>query len=230
MLVTNSSNRANQTSIGVERALTKKKVRKLSGGRRQRLLGRSQPGGGGGRRHRGRGEVRRAAGGVRRASAGDVVLVHCDPKPARGRRLAKQGLINSLLVRMSCKGAVLTPAGERSVSRGDAELVARAGLGVKDRSWAGLDEVSLAKLRRGRKRLLPFLLAANPVKYGKPLKLTCGETMAGALWIVGMQRDARALLGKFTCQVWRQLFDLSKWLLDAFTSCDDSAAVVRVAE
>jgi pre-rRNA-processing protein TSR3 len=151
---------------------------------------------------------------------------HCDPKRCTGRRLAKQGVIHSLQVSMPCKGVVLTPAGDCSVSREDAELVARAGLGVVDCSWARLDEVPFAKLRCGRKRLLPFLLAANPVNYGKPLKLTCAEAMAGALWIVGMQRDARALLGKFT---WgSSFFDLNKGLLEAYAACEDSAAVVRV--
>jgi pre-rRNA-processing protein TSR3 len=151
---------------------------------------------------------------------------HCDPKRCTGRRLAKQGVIHSLAVSVPCKGVVLTPAGDCAVSRQDADLVRRAGLGVVDCSWARLDEVPFDKLRCGRKRLLPFLLAANPVNYGRPLKLTCAEAMAGALWIVGMQSDAESLLGKFA---WGgSFFALNRGLLDAYAACADSAAVVCV--
>lgn len=151
---------------------------------------------------------------------------HCDPRRCTGRKLANAGLIHSLSVSMSCAGVVLTPAGDSSISRADAELVARAGLGVVDCSWARLEEVPFGKLRCGRRRLLPFLLAANPVNYGKPLKLTCAEALAGALWIVGKREDAQALLGKFA---WGEsFFALNRGLLDAYAECADSAEVVRV--
>jgi pre-rRNA-processing protein TSR3 len=63
---------------------------------------------------------------------------HYDPNRCTGRRLANPGGIHSLLV--SLPGVVLMLAGERLVWREDAELVARAGLGTVDCSWARLDE------------------------------------------------------------------------------------------
>lgn len=151
---------------------------------------------------------------------------HCDPKRCTGRKLAKQGVIYALQVSMPCKGVVLTPMADSAVSRADKELVLRAGLGVVDCSWARLDEVPFSKLRCGAKRLLPFLLAANPVNYGKPLKLTCAEAMAATLWIVGLPEDARSLLGKFTWGA--SFFSLNEGLLEAYAACEDSAAVVQV--
>ena len=57
----------------------------------------------------------------------------------------------------------------------DSELVSGRGLGVVDCSWAKLDETPLSKLKSGGNRLLPMLMAGNPVNYGKPNRLTCVE-------------------------------------------------------
>ena len=79
----------------------------------------------------------------------------------------------------------------------DAELVGSKGLGVVDCSWAKLEETPLSKLKSGGNRLLPLLIATNPVNYGKPHRLTCVEAFAGALYICGLEEEsAQVLEGK----------------------------------
>ena len=75
--------------------------------------------------------------------------------------------------------------------------MAARGLAVVDCSWAKLDETPLAKLKSGGNRLLPMLIAGNPVNYGKPHRLTCVEAFAAALYICGMEEESANVLEGF---------------------------------
>jgi len=46
-------------------------------------------------------------------------------------------------------------------------------------------------------RRLPILLAANPINYGKPYRLSTAEAIAGALYILGFREQAEIVMSKF---------------------------------
>ncbi|GAB0493347.1 hypothetical protein MMPV_004628 [Pyropia vietnamensis] len=148
----------------------------------------------------------------------------CDPRRCSGRRLVRAGAIRSLRLTQPCRGLLLTPTATVALSPADGDTLRRGGLTVVDCSWARVDEIDWRVLRGGVPRLLPFLLAANPVNYGRPLKLTCAEALAAGLWIGGERNQARAVMAHFG---WgHSFFALNAELLDAYAAAADSAGVV----
>jgi len=62
-----------------------------------------------------------------------------------------------------------------------------------DCSWKQRERVFESFRARTRRRL-PYLLAANPVNYGRPYELTTAEALAAALYILGESQRARGTL------------------------------------
>lgn len=152
---------------------------------------------------------------------------HCDPKRCSGKKLSRLGLIQELRVGQKFRGIVLTPNATQTLSPADARIVAENGVAVVECSWARLDEVPFGKLKSPNERLLPHMIATNPVNYGKPMKLNCVEALAAAFYLCSMPAQGRLLLSKFG---WGEHFPKinARWIR-AYRDCKDAREVDQLS-
>jgi pre-rRNA-processing protein TSR3 len=152
-------------------------------------------------------------------------FAQCDPKRCTGARLARRGILERMPLKQAFRGIVLDPEAKTAVSPADTEILEKSGLSLIDCSWARLQEIPFHQMRAGHHRLLPFMVAANSVNYGRPYKLTCAEAGAATLYICGKSDAARALLQGFS---WgEEFFSLNQQVLDLYATCKDSEDVVQ---
>jgi pre-rRNA-processing protein TSR3 len=126
------------------------------------------------------------------------------------------------------KGAViLNPFSEKAFSPADRERILHRGLAAIDCSWIHADEVFELHMR-GASRCLPYLIAANPVNYGIPTKLSTVEALTAALYIANFKQEAENLLSIFK---WGpQFIRLNQKLLDTYAKAKDSGEIVKLQE
>jgi pre-rRNA-processing protein TSR3 len=158
-----------------------------------------------------------------------VVVYHarqCDPKKCSTLKLKRFGLVDVVFrVRLLPRGAiVLNALAERAFSPSDKPRMERFGLAALDYSWERGIQPHLASYVISR--CLPFLVAANPVNFGTPTKLSTVEALAAALYIADLKSDAEKLLGIFK---WGPEFvSLNFERLEAYAKAKDSGEVLEL--
>ena len=168
-----------------------------------------------------------APGGSRRPAfkAACWDLGHCDPKRCSGKRLMKLGLMRDLHVGQRHPGVIITPNGKHTVSPADTPLLEQFGAAVVECSWARTQEVQWSKVGGKCERLLPYLVAANSVNYGKPLRLNCVEALAAAFYICGHPEWAEEVLTPFSYG--KEFLEINSTLLKKYAACEDEEGVKR---
>lgn len=120
---------------------------------------------------------------------------------------------------------ILNPFAEKAFSPADRATIIRHGLSAIDCSWIHAGEVFELRIH-GVSRALPYLVAANPVNYGAPTKLSTVEALAAALYIAGFSGQAEELLAKFK---WGPEFvRLNRKLLNAYAGAKNSTEIVEL--
>ncbi|KAM4057944.1 putative fer4-like domain in RNase L inhibitor [Hirsutella rhossiliensis] len=152
-------------------------------------------------------------------------LGHCDPKRCSGKRLMRLGLMRELHLGQRHNGVIITPNGKQVLSPADAPLMDQHGAAVVECSWARTAEVQWAKVGGKCERLLPYLVAANTVNYGKPWRLNCVEALAAAFYICRHPDWAEQVLAPFPYGP--SFLDINRTVLDKYAACDDDAHVKR---
>lgn len=162
-----------------------------------------------------------------------LVVVHFaedDPRKCTARKMQRFGLAELVpsLRQVPHEAVLLSPFSKKSLSAEDAVAVRRFGLVAVDCSWKTAEE-SFGRLEaRNPSRALPFLVAANPVNYGKPFQLTTLEAFAAALYIIGDIPGAERLVLLYK---WAPHFlVLNREPLEAYRRARTSAEVVAAMQ
>jgi pre-rRNA-processing protein TSR3 len=151
----------------------------------------------------------------------------CDPKKCTAKRMLKFGLGKEAktLSAIPSGSIVLSPFSQRALSPADIGH-AKRGLVVMDLTWTNIDQ--FPRLKKVEERALPYLLASNPINWGRPMELNSAEAVMASLLILGEKEQAEGFLERFN---WAPEFlRLNGAMLEDYSKARDSTEVVRIQQ
>jgi len=149
-----------------------------------------------------------------------------DPKKCSAKKLAKFGFVKlETNIRKTPKDVILlNPFAKKSLSKEDLSTARKHGILAVDCSWKHAENSFDFLIKRCRSRALPFVVAVNPVNYGKPLKLSTLEAFATALYILGDAKKAEEMLNLYK---WGPNFlVLNKEPLEDYRNAKNSSEII----
>ena len=155
-----------------------------------------------------------------------LLLRQDDPGKCTAAKLAKFRLARPLyrLRQVPRRALVLNPYATQHVLSRDRDDVVNHGLVAIDCSWERIQATFESRLP-GSGRRLPTLLAANPINYAKPHKLSSLEALAASLHIMGFREKSTQLLSLFK---WGPTFlTLNEQPLEAYENAADEIELVK---
>ena len=159
-----------------------------------------------------------------------LIIYHAnedDPKKCTAKKLSRfsYAIIEKNIKKMPSGYILLNPFSEKSISKEDLDTAKKNGIIAVDCSWENAENSFGYLDRKNHSRALPFLLAANPVNYGKPFKLTTLEAFAAALYILDEIEQAEKILSIYT---WgNQFLNLNKQPLEDYRKASTSKEVIK---
>jgi pre-rRNA-processing protein TSR3 len=147
----------------------------------------------------------------------------CDPRKCTVKKLEKAGFLKifSKIAQIPRNTLLLDPTAEKALSPSDRFVKS---LTVLDCSWVVLETRAISSWRI--RRALPFLVAANPVNFGKPCTLSSVEALAAALYILGEKEQAGEILAKVSWGI--RFLEVNKEPLELYAKAKDSTDVVKI--
>jgi len=150
-----------------------------------------------------------------------------DPKKCSARKLQKFGFVElqTNIRKTPSKAILLNPFAKKSISKEDNDLAKKNGIIAVDCSWKNAENSFEYLDKRNYSRALPFVIAVNPVNYGKPLKLTTLEAFAAALYILGETNHSKNILNIYK---WSPHFlELNKEPLEDYRKARNSKEIIE---
>lgn len=150
----------------------------------------------------------------------------CSPNLCTGLKLARHDKVRLLrrLSEIPKSSLILDPFALKALSPEDDKDIVRRGLTVIDCSWKNVEE-TFNKIK-GIKRALPYLIAANPINYGKPTKLSSAEAFAAALYITNHKEKAEEILSLFKWGL--NFIKLNENLLEDYSKAENSTEIIKI--
>jgi len=149
----------------------------------------------------------------------------CDPRKCTVKKLEKAGLLKifTKISQIPRNTLLLDPTAEQALSPADKNVHS---ITVLDCSWVVLDTGRVKSWRI--RRALPFLVAANPVNFGKPCVLSSIEALAAALFIIGDRDRAVTVLSRVSWGI--RFLEVNQEPLDLYANAKDSTEVIGIQE
>jgi pre-rRNA-processing protein TSR3 len=153
----------------------------------------------------------------------------CDPKKCTATKLEKHGFIKSLKLNQIPRGAVvLNPFAMRAISNEDLPQILEKGLVGIDCSWKKVDDMRNIFKSRGINRSIPYVVAANPINYGIPTKLSTVEALAASLFIIGFPEHAQSILSIFKWGI--HFLQLNEEPLQEYAQAKTSKEIIEIQQ
>ena len=149
----------------------------------------------------------------------------CDPRKCTVKKLERAGFIRLVkkISQIPRNTLLLDPTAEQALSPADRSVKS---ITVMDCSWEVLNTGAVSSWRI--RRALPFLVAANPVNFGKPCRLSSVEALSAALFIIGEEQQAHDILGKVSWGI--RFLEVNEEPLTLYAAAKDSTEVVAIQE